>query len=108
MLHGRGATAQDILSLSGHLNVEGYALLAPQATNHTWYPYSFLAPAEQNEPWLTSAVEVVRSIVADVEAQGITSEHLSPWLLAGRTSHWRLLREMPNAMAVWLPSPAAS
>ncbi len=76
MLHGRGATAQDILSLSGHLNVEGYALLAPQATNHTWYPYSFLAPAEQNEPWLTSAVEVVRSIVADVEAQGITSENI--------------------------------
>jgi phospholipase/carboxylesterase len=76
MLHGRGATAQDILSLSGYLNVAGYALLAPQATNHTWYPYSFLAPVGQNEPWLTSAVDVVKSIVADVEAQGIASENI--------------------------------
>ena len=76
MLHGRGATAQDILSLSSYLNVEGFALLAPQATNHTWYPYSFLAPVEQNEPWLTSAVDVVGSIVSDLEAQGIASENI--------------------------------
>ena len=44
LTHGRGASAQDILSLSAHLNVADYALLAVQATNHTWYPYSFMAP----------------------------------------------------------------
>src|SRR5690606_41638071 len=49
MIHGRGGRAEDILGLTQHLNVGGYALLAPQATNHTWYPKSFIAPAEQNE-----------------------------------------------------------
>jgi phospholipase/carboxylesterase len=51
MVHGRGGSAQDILSLSQHLNVKDYAVLAPQALNHTWYPYSFMAPVDQNEPW---------------------------------------------------------
>ena len=44
MVHGRGASAEDILSLADHLPVKDYALLAPEATGHSWYPYSFLAP----------------------------------------------------------------
>ena len=63
MIHGRGGSAQDILSLSQHLNVKDYALLAPQALNHTWYPFSFIAPVEQNEPWLSSALEMVEETV---------------------------------------------
>ncbi|MES2486102.1 MAG: phospholipase, partial [Bacteroidota bacterium] len=43
MVHGRGAAAQDILSLSRHLDVEGFTLLAPQAAGNSWYPLSFLA-----------------------------------------------------------------
>lgn len=66
MIHGRGSTAESILSLAGHLKVNDFALLAPQATNNTWYPYSFLAPPSQNEPWLSSALEVLSSIVQDV------------------------------------------
>lgn len=45
MIHGRGGSADDILSLSNHLQVKDFALLAPQATNNTWYPYSFMAPS---------------------------------------------------------------
>ena len=37
MLHGRGANATDILSVADYLNVSEFALLAPQATNNTWY-----------------------------------------------------------------------
>ena len=48
MLHGRGGSAEDILSLASHFEVKDFALLAPQATNNTWYPYSFLAPPSQN------------------------------------------------------------
>ena len=55
MLHGRGSSAEDILSLSSYLEVNDFALLAPQTTNNTWYPYSFLVPPAQNEPWLTSS-----------------------------------------------------
>ena len=45
MLHGRGSNAEDILSLASYLDVKDFSLIAPQATNHTWYPYSFLPPA---------------------------------------------------------------
>lgn len=76
MLHGRGAPAEDILGLSRHLTVDGFALIAPQATNYTWYPYSFLALPEQNEPWLSSALTLLSSIVDDVTAQGIPHENI--------------------------------
>ncbi len=64
MLHGRGASAQDILSLTDYLEREDCAYIAPQATQSTWYPYSFMAPIEANEPGLSSALEVIGSIVA--------------------------------------------
>jgi len=76
MLHGRGAPAEDILGLASHLEVPDFALIAPQATQYTWYPYSFLAPPAQNEPWLTSAVAVVNEVVADVIKTGIDSEQI--------------------------------
>ena len=55
MVHGRGGRAADILFLADELAVGNYALLAPQATGNTWYPYSFMAPPAQNEPYLSSA-----------------------------------------------------
>lgn len=76
MIHGRGASAADILSLAPHLNVADYALLAPQATGHTWYPHSFLTPPSQNEPWLGSALAVLTKLVAETAAAGIAKEHL--------------------------------
>ena len=76
MLHGRGATAESILTLADHLNVAEYALLAPQATNNTWYPYSFMAPAEENEPWLSSAIDIVKQSVDKVLQSGIKSENI--------------------------------
>lgn len=63
MIHGRGGSAEDILTLSKYLSLDSYALLAPQATNNTWYPYSFMAPAEDNEPWLSSAIGVIEQTV---------------------------------------------
>jgi phospholipase/carboxylesterase len=76
MIHGRGGTAEDILSLSEHFNVEDYALLAPQATNNSWYPQSFLAPPSANEPWLSSALERINDVVNDVVSQGISKENI--------------------------------
>ncbi len=76
MIHGRGGSAEDILSLSKHLNVEDYALLAPQATNGSWYPLSFIAPAAQNEPWLSSAIETIRETVKTALDAGIKTEDI--------------------------------
>lgn len=76
MLHGRGASAEDILGLSSHLEIKDFALLAPQATNHTWYPYSFLAPPAQNEPWLSSALKLLDDLVIDIKTNGVKSENI--------------------------------
>ena len=76
MLHGRGATAQDIVQLASHLNVADYALLAPQATGNSWYPYSFLAPQQQNEPALSYALDNILKLVEEVKSNGISSESI--------------------------------
>jgi phospholipase/carboxylesterase len=76
MIHGRGANSADILSLARHLDVEGYALVAPEATNNTWYPNSFLAPIKQNEPYLSSALDLLSSTVAFIEENGIAKENI--------------------------------
>jgi phospholipase/carboxylesterase len=76
MLHGRGATAEDILSLSGFLKVKDFALLAPQATNFTWYPYSFMAPPEENEPWLSSALSLLHDLLTDLSTRGFPSKNI--------------------------------
>jgi predicted esterase len=76
LLHGRGASAADILLLAEELYQPAYAYLAPQAANNTWYPYTFLAPMQQNEPWLSSALARVGEVVALVEAAGIPAERI--------------------------------
>jgi len=76
MLHGRGGSAEDILGLAQYLPVNDFALFAPQATNNTWYPYSFLAAPKENEPWLSGALKVVGEVVADIEASGIKKENI--------------------------------
>jgi phospholipase/carboxylesterase len=76
LLHGRGASAEDILGLGTAFSHPELALIAPQAAGHTWYPNSFLAPREQNEPYLSSALEKVGAVVAEIEAAGIPRERI--------------------------------
>lgn len=76
MIHGRGASAEDILGIAGHLKLDGFALIAPQATNKTWYPYSFLAPPSQNEPWLSSALDLLDEIVNDLKKNDIDPKNI--------------------------------
>ncbi len=64
LLHGRGGSAEDILSLSAQLDQRGLCFLAPQAAANSWYPNRFIAPIAANEPHLTSALETVDSLVA--------------------------------------------
>ena len=70
MLHGRGVTAGDILSLASEFDQTDFFFLAPQAAGYTWYPYTFLAPLQQNEPWLSSALETVAGGVEYLRAAG--------------------------------------
>ena len=74
LLHGRGAGAADILGLAAEIDRDGVAFLAPDASSRTWYPYSFLSPIEQNEPWLSSALAFVGRVVDEVQSAGISAE----------------------------------
>jgi phospholipase/carboxylesterase/glyoxalase family protein len=74
MLHGRGANARDILGIADVLGRPDFAYVAPDAAGGTWYPYSFLAPIPQNEPWLSSALSFVARVVEQVQAAGIPAE----------------------------------
>ena len=76
MLHGRGAAPRDIISLKRYLDLEDVAILAPEATNNSWYPYSFMAPVDQNQPALDSALEIVDSLVQEVQKSGMGSEQI--------------------------------
>lgn len=76
LIHGRGASAQDILTLAPHLDYRGVAYLAPQAEGFTWYPNRFIFPVEQNEPYLSAALAKVDVLVKQAEALGIPSEKI--------------------------------
>jgi phospholipase/carboxylesterase len=76
MLHGRGGTAANILSLSRELDVAGMAIYAPQASNGSWYPYSFMAADEQNQPALSSALQVIGELVEEIIANGIPASRI--------------------------------
>jgi phospholipase/carboxylesterase len=66
LIHGRGADAQDILSLADIFTDEKWYIAAPQATNYTWYPYSFMVPSQRNEPRLSSAIDVIHRLLQNV------------------------------------------
>lgn len=76
MVHGRGASAEDILSLANEFDQPGFAYLAPQATNNTWYPNRFLVPLADNEPWLSSALSFVGDVLAEIINAGIPPERV--------------------------------
>jgi len=76
LVHGRGATAQSILGMADEFDYPGIAYLAPQAANRTWYPQSFLAPVEQNEPGRSSGLQVLSELVAQANDAGIPTEQI--------------------------------
>jgi predicted esterase len=68
LVHGRGARAEDILYDTAPLLQErGFAFLAPAAAGNSWYPHPFTAPLESNDPWLSSALEVLAGVFEEVE-----------------------------------------
>jgi predicted esterase len=76
LIHGRGANAESMLTLYGELGAKKLAAIAPQAAGNTWYPYSFLAPLDENQPYLDSALNKVDSVVVDLLARGVLSDRI--------------------------------
>jgi predicted esterase len=77
LLHGRGASAEDILALSHEFTANDIAYLAPQAAGRTWYPYSFLTPIAQNEPGITSALGVISGLIERAREDGVDARRVA-------------------------------
>lgn len=75
-VHGRGASAEDILGLASELHLPDVLCLAPQAAGNTWYPYSFLSPIPQNEPGITSGLGVIAGLIDALGSEGLTPERI--------------------------------
>jgi phospholipase/carboxylesterase len=76
LLHGRGGSAEDTLELGSAFHLQNVAYLAPQAAGNTWYPLSFLAPRNANEPYLSSALAKVESVVQSLQEAGFGRERI--------------------------------
>jgi predicted esterase len=74
LIHGRGGGVESILPLTNHFEAEGFAYLAPAARDSTWYPNRFLAPRKSNEPFLSSALETITSLLEEIQEAGIPPE----------------------------------
>lgn len=74
LIHGRGASAESILSLSQYLKLDDYALLAPEAENGSWYPFSFMAPDESNKTALSESLKSIQSTWDQITKAGISPE----------------------------------
>ena len=74
LIHGRGGSPEGMLTLAGEEPIEGLAWIAPYADGNTWYPQVFTAPLEENEPWLSSALQWLDEIVFDLGEKGISPE----------------------------------
>lgn len=77
LLHGRGADAEDMLALAQEFGQNDIVYRAPEAAGRSWYPYSFLAPLEQNEPHLSDALETVSAELTQLAAEGFPSERVA-------------------------------
>jgi predicted esterase len=76
-LHGRGADAEDIIALAREVAPPEAAILAPNAAGNTWYPYRFIEPIARNEPYLSSALQKIASIVSELTQRGIAPERIA-------------------------------
>ncbi len=76
MIHGRDAAPVNILQLVDSLSHPEFTYMAPAAANNTWYPYSFMAEKEQNEPGISSGLAVIDGVVTDVVNSGIPKDRI--------------------------------
>ncbi|HEU5432395.1 MAG TPA: hypothetical protein VFU81_12075, partial [Thermomicrobiales bacterium] len=76
-VHGRGASAADIIGLAEEVAPATAAIVAPQAAGSTWYPFRFLEPIARNEPYLSSALALIDRLLGQIEATGVGRDRIA-------------------------------
>jgi len=76
LVHGRGASAEDILGVAAELRLDDVLYVAPQAADHTWYPSSVLTPMERTEPGLTSGLRRISTLIEELKGEGLATDRV--------------------------------
>ncbi|MDX1639300.1 MAG: alpha/beta fold hydrolase [Balneolaceae bacterium] len=76
LVHGRGARARSMIPLAEEFAQPDFYYVAPQADNHTWYPYSFLEPKEKNQPGISSGLQRIYDLITHIEEAGLPREKI--------------------------------
>ncbi|QOL79645.1 alpha/beta hydrolase [Pseudooceanicola spongiae] len=77
VLHGRGGSAGDMLSLAEGLGLPDVAVAAPEAAGRSWWPTSFLAPMNELASWLDGALSAVDAAIDSLQAEGLARSAIS-------------------------------
>jgi predicted esterase len=76
-VHGRGGAADDVLGIASAIGLDDVAYVAPEADGRTWYPMSFLAPIDQNEPRLSASLQTIARVLGDLAAQHVSADRIA-------------------------------
>jgi predicted esterase len=76
LIHGRGSNAESILPIANELELEDTVIIAPEASQFTWYPYRFIEKRESNEPGITSGLTLINSIISSLIDSGISTDNI--------------------------------
>lgn len=76
LVHGRGASADSMLLFANEFDRDDIHYRALQADRHTWYPQSFLAPKEQNQPGISSGLQAIHDEIIALNKVGIDTEKI--------------------------------
>lgn len=76
LVHGRGAPAQSMFPLADEFEASEMHYIAPQASGYTWYPFSFLAPLEKNQPGISSGLQLIHDLVTSLEEKGFDKSRI--------------------------------
>lgn len=74
LVHGRRASSESMLLFAEEFDRAHIHYRAIQADRHTWYPNSFLAPREQNQPGLSSGLQAIYDEIKVLNDFGIATE----------------------------------
>lgn len=77
LVHGRGASAQSMIRFAGELSADQIHYRAIQASEHRWYPRSFLAPRKLNQPGISSGLQAIYDQIAELNGEQIPTEKIA-------------------------------
>ncbi|OHX13885.1 hypothetical protein BI347_10465 [Chromobacterium sphagni] len=76
LLHGRRQSAQEAYKNGEAIGLADVAYILPIAKGLTWYPHSFMAPLDSNQPSLDQALDCVSATIEELRGYGFADRQI--------------------------------